>query len=130
MLCWSLSLFTMALLSDGHVLFLCVGGIYLFYLLFGIYQEDMYVPTFSFLSLFFSFLFSFWALTLNYLLYSMSRRFGPEKEKFSYTSFLLMTQSIINAFCAFIGTSSFSLLFMSTCDINFNSNQILKIGTR
>eukprot|EP00026_Physarum_polycephalum_P010888 Phypoly_transcript_11073.p1 GENE.Phypoly_transcript_11073~~Phypoly_transcript_11073.p1 ORF type:complete len:323 (+),score=24.24 Phypoly_transcript_11073:114-1082(+) len=49
----------------------CVGGIYLSYLAFGYYQEDI-----------------------------MSTRWGPTQERFNFTSFLLMTQSIINALCA------------------------------
>jgi hypothetical protein len=37
------SFLTMSTVSRELQLLICVGGIYLFYLLFGYYQEDMYV---------------------------------------------------------------------------------------
>jgi len=52
-------------------LVVCVAGIYSFYLLFGYYQENI-----------------------------MSTSWGSSKERFNYTSFLLMVQSIINCICA------------------------------
>eukprot|EP01111_Echinosteliopsis_oligospora_P009181 TRINITY_DN2652_c0_g1_i1.p1 TRINITY_DN2652_c0_g1~~TRINITY_DN2652_c0_g1_i1.p1 ORF type:complete len:343 (-),score=79.63 TRINITY_DN2652_c0_g1_i1:12-977(-) len=49
-----------------------VSGIYVFYLMYGIYQENV-----------------------------TSHKFGEEQERFKYTSFVLFFQSIINAVCAF-----------------------------
>jgi len=54
-------------------LIVCIAGIYLFYLLFGIYQENI-----------------------------MRHKFGEDGERFNYTSFLLFIQSIVNAICAWI----------------------------
>jgi UDP-galactose transporter B1 len=61
-------------------LIVCVTGIYLFYLLFGIFQENI-----------------------------TSQRFGPQGERFNYTSFLLMIQSIVNAFCAILVITALGL---------------------
>jgi len=50
----------------------CVAGIYFFYMLYGFFQEEI-----------------------------VTQEFGPKKEKFKFTLFLIFIQCIVNAICAY-----------------------------
>lgn len=75
----------------------CVAGIYSFYLMFGYFQENMYEISLLIIIIFPVFII---------IIISMSKKWGEKEERFNYTSFLLMIQSIINAACAGLGIFS------------------------
>jgi hypothetical protein len=112
---------TMTNLNEPLRLAICVAGVYLFYLWYGICQEELYVSTHRLRRR----LFGGWRAENDFLPFGpvtscrkksfsdLPDRFfcryktnygDTEKKKFTYSVFLLFVQCLMNAFAAFAGT--------------------------
>lgn len=105
-------------LNEPTRLFICVAGIFLFYLWYGICQEELYVFH-LYSSVPFGlrcpecFLFSSSGLVTHQYRDPSSYKtyYGDtEKKKFTYSVFLLFAQCLVNAFAAFLGALAFLLV--------------------
>jgi hypothetical protein len=95
--------------TSSFTLLFYAGGIYASYLLYGYFQEYLYVGS-AFIHLFPC---SDPDLTTNFLLklalLTLAKRmkegrFGPEQEKYNYNAFLLFVQGLCNLIFAYLGT--------------------------
>jgi len=87
---------TMVLHKDEIKLIFCAGGIYTAYIWYGLCQEDLfvYICSGAFLS------------KSSYYCFRYSQTFGSDKNKFTFSIFVLLVQAIVASLAAFLGSST------------------------